>query len=373
MSFDARHPDTPVHAYDPANVNPFLATAKLHPDLLHKVGEVFSVALSRVLARVTAAGAGTVDDPVAQAALAELARLERFGVQLQEISRVLAREGGWTTERINLTAAIRQTLAAWAGPAALAGAALTGPADDFEVEVNPPVLEQLLELGVEYALHVGDRITLGCGEEGEPPGPTLRFDIQRTTAPAPTAPNAGTETLDDLQWQLFYTLARAMGWLPRRQAVGSTTRLTVRLAEPATAVERSAALLPRTPVAVGRHILLLDPQDVSREEAVRLLREVGLQVDVTVSVDQARSHRQQARAPQPPDVLLTGLPADDPGCAALIDSLRAEQPKLRVVEIVDDDSAFTFSVPGTDAPARVGRHTLERTLVAAISQELDAA
>lgn len=370
MSFDARHPDTPVHAYDPANVHPFLAAAKLHPDLLHKVGEVFSVALSRVLARVTSTGEGTIDHPVAQAALAELARLERFGVQLQEISRVLAREGGWTTERINLTAAIRQTLAAWAGPAALAGAALTGPADDFEVEVNPPVLEQLLELGVEYALHEGDRIALSCGEEGEPPAPTLRFDIQRTTAPAPTA---GTETLDDLQWQLFYTLARAMGWLPRRQAVGSTTRLTVRLAEPATAVERSAALLPRTPVAVGRRVLLVDPLDVSREEAVRLLREVGLEVDVAVSVDQARSHRKQAQAPQPPDVLLTGVPADEPGCAALIDSLRAEQPQLRVVEIVDDDSAFTFSVPGTDAPARVGRHTLGRTLVAAISQELDAA
>jgi len=39
----------------------------------------------------------------------------------------------------------------------------------------------------------------------------------------------------------------------------------------------------------------------------------------------------------------------------------------------DDDDAFSFSVPGSDVPARVGRHDLARTLTLALAQELDAA
>src|SRR4029079_4680661 len=64
---------------------------------------------------------------------------------------------------------------------------------------------------------------------------------------------------------------------------------------------------------------------------------------------------------------------DDERCAALLESLRAEQPGLCVIELVDDDDAFSFSVPGSDVPARVGRHDLARTLTLALAQELDAA
>ena len=369
MSYDARHPESPVHAYDPAHVNPYLAAARLHPDLLHKVGEVFSVALSRQLARLSAGTNGQVAPDELQRVQAELAHLERFGVQLQEIARVLAREGGWVNERVNVGAAIRQTLALWAERAALAGATLSGPDDDPDHIVNPAVLEQLLELGVEYALHLGDRISLRCVSEGEPPGPVLVFDIQPGDASRP-----GTREMvsDDLAWQLFHTLARAIGWQPRRQSVGRGLRLSVMLATPGDTEVRSAALLPRTPVAAGRRVLLVDPQDLSREEAMRLMREVGMQVDVASSVEQALAQMHDTRHVHTPELLLTGVPADAPDCAAFIDRLRAEQPQLRVVEIVDDDSAFTFSAPGPDNPARVGRHTLGRTLVAAVSQELDA-
>ena len=53
--------------------------------------------------------------------------------------------------------------------------------------------------------------------------------------------------------------------------------------------------------------------------------------------------------------------------------LRAVQPRLRVVELVDDDSAFALSLPGSGRAARIGRHDLARTLVPAVTQELDAA
>ena len=79
------------------------------------------------------------------------------------------------------------------------------------------------------------------------------------------------------------------------------------------------------------------------------------------------------RSGRTPDVFVNGLASDEPDCSALIDELRAVQPRLRVIELVDDDNAFALSLPGSGHSGRVGRGDLARTLVAAISQELDAA
>jgi CheY-like chemotaxis protein len=354
MSHDARHPDAPGRNLDTAHANPHLATARLRPDLLHKVGETFAVALSRLQNRLP---------PDAQV-LAEVARLERLGVQVQEVAHVLAGEGSWVVERVDLAAALQQAVGQWSEKAALAGVALSGPTHSCEAELNLAVLGQVLQLGLEYALHVGERVVLNCGVEGDPAVPQLSLAIELADAP-------GVD-VDDLPWQLLSVLARASAWLPQRQIVGRQLLLSVVFGLPVTGAVRSAALLPTTPVAVGRRVLLVDPQEGSRITAQRLLHEAGMHVDATASLEQAWAGFNSSLHPQAPDLLLTGFPADDTRCAALIDALRTRQPRLRVVELVDDDSAFAFSVPGSNNPARVGRHTLLRTLVVAISQELDA-
>ena len=72
-----------------------------------------------------------------------------------------------------------------------------------------------------------------------------------------------------------------------------------------------------------------------------------MSVDAVASIDQARRGLHDGAA----DVIVTGVPVDDTQWAALLDELRAAQPRLRVVELVDDDDAFAFSVPDAD-----GRH-----------------
>jgi hypothetical protein len=185
---------------------------------------------------------------------------------------------------------------------------------------------------------------------------------------------AGDE-FDDLQWLLFTTLARASGLAPQRVVAGHTALLV--LGFPARAQEgdgggapRSAALLPRTPLAVGRQVLVLEPHEITRVHAHRLLHDTGMVVDAVASVEQARSVLRD----RTPDVLITGVPPErDAAVATLVDELRAVQPRLRVIEIADDDDAFAFSLPGSEHPGRVGRGTLARTLVQAVSQEVDAA
>lgn len=365
MSFDARHPDAHHHAVAQGSTH-HLAAGRLRPDVLHKVGETYAVALSRLQSRLAASA--SPGDVLAEVG-AEVARLERLGVQLQEISRVLAGEGSWVTEQVDLCQAARQVVASWSNEAALSGTVLRGPQGSLPAEVNPAVLEQLLELALEYALHIGQRVELHVDREGETGVASIRMAILRT-AEHRAADRA--DDIDDLQWLLFVTLAHASGMAPQRQLMGDLVQLRLALEPKSANAQPSAALLPTTPVAVGRRVLLIEPQEASRVQAQRLLNEVGMRVDAAASIEQVRTSFGTSVQGALPDVLLTGIAVDEAACAELIDTLRVRQPGLRVVELVDDDSAFAFSVPGTDLPARVGRHTLARTLVSAISQELDA-
>jgi len=99
------------------------------------------------------------------------------------------------------------------------------------------------------------------------------------------------------------------------------------------------------------------------------MHDAGMQVDAVATLEQARA----ALRDRTPDVFVTGLAPDAGACGALIDELRALQPRLRIIELVDDDSAFALSLPGVGNAGRVGRSDLARTLVAAVSQELDSA
>jgi CheY-like chemotaxis protein len=177
----------------------------------------------------------------------------------------------------------------------------------------------------------------------------------------------------ELHWVLFAELARALGLTPRRTIDGATTTLALSFASPDLEVplaDVASAALPHTAAADGRRVLLLEPCEMSRMLASSLLGAVGMRVTAAANVDQARSWLGGGDAP---DIVVTGIAVEDAPFHALLDDLRFAQPRLRVVAIVDDDSAFDFSVPGSDSPARVGRQDMPRTLVRAVSQELDAA
>jgi hypothetical protein len=244
---------------------------------------------------------------------------------------------------------------------------LHGPTEPLPLYAVAGVVEQLLELAIDYALRIGRQVTVGAAIQGQPAHPMLTVQIERADAAG-----GGDDEFNDLQWLLFSALARASGLAPQRLAVGTAVTLMLGfpgVADGAEDLPRSAALLPRTPVASGRRVLLLEPRDMPRIQALRLMRDAAIEVEAVATLEQARGALRDCR----PDVLVTGIPAEDPACAEFVDELRAAQPRLRVIELVDDDSAFAFSLPGTEHAGRVGRGSLARTLVPAISQELDAA
>jgi hypothetical protein len=374
MTFDARHPDAPIHLLDPSLQPTRLVPVRLPASVLAKVAESFAVALSALQRSLSAlAPLAAAQQPVLAAGLAEIARLEHLGVQIQALARVLTGDAPLAPERVDLARAARQALAEWTQEAKRRGVRLTGPHEPFELDVNAGALEQLLDLGIEYALHIGSCVEVRAGQQGQPAHPMLTIDVARSPTPPPATDHGGAEDFNELHWLLFVQLARAIGLVPQRLAVGQTVSLMLGFpdTDPAHAAPSlaSPAELPHTAAALGRRVLLVEPNERSRIQAHRLMKEVGMRVDSVSSAEQARGTLRDG----PPDVLVTGVPVADARCAELLDGLRSAQPRLRVIELVDDDNAFAFSVPGSDAPARVGRHDMERTLVLAVSQELDAA
>lgn len=336
--------------------------SSIPPEVLGKVGEAFAVSLDALQRRLSAPPASPAD---AAAVHAAVDRLRHLAIQLQELARVLAGEGRPVVETIDLREALVQACAGWQAAAQRRGARLLGPAprgEAFAVRAVAGVLDQLLELLLDHATRLGDEVQCALERHGEAARPMLVLRVRREGARA-------ADGIDEVHWLLFELLARARGMAPHRVAAGDGVTLMLDVAEPDAGTSLPEAGLPRTRIDAARRVLLLEPLERSRVLAGDLLRRAGLRVEVAASLEQARA----ALRENTPDLLVTGLAAEQGDGAALVEELRAVQPRLRVVELVDDDAAFALSLPGSGRAARIGRHDLARTLVAAVTQELDAA
>lgn len=151
-------------------------------------------------------------------AAAALERVERRGLQLQELAHVLAMARTLAVERVDLGVALLQTLAEWSREASSRGAALHGPASSVEIEVNAAALKHLLDLLMDHLLRHARTITLEL-EAAEGTG----LATLRATA---SGLHAEPET-DALAWQLFLLLARSFGAAPLRECAGDVERIAL--------------------------------------------------------------------------------------------------------------------------------------------------
>jgi len=184
--------------------------------LLVKVGESFAGSLSALQHSLSILGPLAPDQQaILDAGLAEIARLEHLGVQIQEVARVLMGDAPAAPERVDLARAAREALAQRADLARLKGVHLGKSPKPFDLDVNAAVLEQLLDLGLEYASRIGSQVEIGAAMGGRPEHPVLSIRVER--AQTPTAAD-GDQNLNELHCLLFVHLARAVGLAPQRLA-----------------------------------------------------------------------------------------------------------------------------------------------------------
>lgn len=197
-------------AGDGVGVDRLLPTqGRLPLALLAGIGE-------RLAASALALQDGRVD------AAAEGARLERWGLQLQELAQVVARAPQLRQEAVDLGLALLQTLAEWSAEADRCGIELHGPACSVMVRTNPAALKHLLDLLIEHALQQGGVVRMDIQADDGHPFASLVVHVD--AAPASQSPVRET-----LAWQLLTLLARALLLAPERQVVPGGERLLLPL------------------------------------------------------------------------------------------------------------------------------------------------
>lgn len=336
-------------------------------EVLAKVAEEFAVGLTTVRRALGTSSSGLPPrQQTCDAALVEIDRLEQLGIQIQELCRVLDGKGVSTPERLDLAAAARTVLLEH-GHAMRESAAPSAEAP-FLLDMNAAALSQLLDLAIECALQAGTDLEIGTSHQGSPPHALMSLHVDR---PASAADGRDDRAIHAVPWLLLTELGRALGLVVGQTVTDRAMTLTLGFPGPSASADDSttAASLPRSRSARGRNALLIEPRELPRVAAHRLMREAGMRVDSVADVDTARACIERNL----PDIVVTGLPVDAQRCRAFLDELRVLQPGLRVVELVDDDDAFEFGAPGFDSPARVARTQLARNLLRAVTQELDSA
>ena len=171
----------------------------------------------RIAAGVAALQQGAATAPEVQG---ELARLERLGLQLQELTHIVTRAQQLRQESVDLGLALLQTVAEWSAEANRLGVELHGPARSVMVQANPAALKHLLDLLVEHALQQGRAVRLDI----ESVGGAVQLVGWVSSEPVSSCP-----TRDTLAWTMLKWFCGALGLLPQRLAVKRGERLEVAL------------------------------------------------------------------------------------------------------------------------------------------------
>jgi len=284
--------------------------------------------------------------------------LEQLGLEMQALVHALRGTRPAAAELVDLQSAAAQALLQWQSAFRQAG---------MGVELQPgPALVQELDAGLlQHALD----LLLGHALAGARGG--VRLSVVKLAGGVHglrlegVGPQAGD---DELHWLLLRLLAKARGWTLQRQdgheagTANAMLRLGRAQAEPSTGDDEG---LPRRRLDLALRVLVLDPHEPSRVLCAQLLGQAGLAHDCLATLEQAR---EQLAAGDPGwNVLVAGIPADDPGMAAFVDRLREAQGLLRWIELVDDDYRFDVGVPDASRPARLGRQDLQHTLLQSLA------
>ncbi len=286
------------------------------------------------------------------------AALEQLGLEMQALVHALRGGRPGAAEALDLHAAAAQALALWAPAwqqAGLRAELVPGPAQVQRLDAG--LLQHALDLLLGHGLAGGRDVRLSLSALDE---------VRHRLSLSGVGAAAGE---DELHWQLLRLLARARGWaLLRRETSAGTIDIELHLG-PAHAADAAdaadGAALPRRRLNRAMRVLVLDPEEGSRVECARLLGAAGLAFDCHATLDDARARL--ASADPGWDALVSGIPAEDPGLAALVETLRQRHGLRCWIELGDEDYRFDIAVPDSARPARLGRADLPHTLLQALA------
>ncbi|CAN5705497.1 hypothetical protein BH11PSE7_BH11PSE7_19700 [soil metagenome] len=296
-----------------------------------------------------------------------LRTLARSGLQAQRCARVLGGDYLPVREFIALDRAVNSALTGLSrrhGPAPVRAHDLHA----VSVWMDPPVLELLLELALDWALECGHSVDVRMAFGSEPLHPDLILTVHGVQGRAqPNAP--GDESPPDtVRWQLLRLLAQSQALEPQRIMEGDSVNLVLpfppavdaRPGAPGVTGQAAPHLAPGA-VGGGCHVVVVEHDDNLRMLMRELLHDAGVNVEVFGSPRQAEDLSRHFLA----EAVVNGYPPQDPDVLALIGVLRERNPSVRVIQLTDEDYLYIGADGATEA-ARVGRSSVRQALVQAV-------
>jgi len=260
-----------------------------------------------------------------------------------------------------------------------AGIELTRNVRPVEVIVDPSLLSSLLDAAMDWAVAMGQHVTMSLAIKNWPEH--AQFVIRsRQTVVSETPPDLSARG-DVMDWQLLVQLARAMGVSLEREFPPGEAVLTLEFSRTVRQLEGMSTMeletgddsvLPSSfqhsgsrPLA-GHRLLVVSADPLVRAEVQKATALLGLVIDVVSNSSQAVRCAEMDR----PHMLLLDERLRDAQIDALVQDLKRDNANFGVLEVADDANTFAMAGWTNDTHTRISRERLRTQLSSLLTLEL---
>lgn len=340
-------------------------------------GEIASP-LTAAIERVnTLATTGRIDRSSLTALRTEIEGARRAGIIAQQLSRLAGGGVRQNPEQVDLTQLMREAVAQRGREIQARGVEVRQVLHPAEVVVDASLVFSLLQALLDWALsHAHARIDLSLDIKSWPVQARLicRFAHRPADQASPDGSAVASE-LETMAWLLIQQTALSLGAQLQRLDTGSETKLTLEF--PRTVndqmegvstieIDEDFALTPNSKPLAGSHVLVVAARREVRTLVRDAMRPMGLMVDFTTSVDEAREF---CRGGLPHAIVYESALGGD-RFEQLRRELLAEVPQLSFIAIGEDGREYESSVRDGHQTTRVGRDAVMTSLPSALLFEL---
>jgi hypothetical protein len=308
---------------------------------------------------------------------AAILRADRVARQSQQIARLSEGRLRQSHERLQLGSLLDDVLHERLPAMQQAGIELTRAVRPIEVIVDPGLLTSLLEATLDWAIVLGQRISVSLSVKNWPEHALLQVKASQTVVS--DAPPDLSERGDALDWQLLVQLARVMGVSLQREFQPGEAQVTLEFARTVKQLEGITTMELETadsgppssqhsgtrPLA-GHRILLATADPLVRAEVQNAAGVLGLVVDTVSTARQAVRCVEMDR----PHMLIMDERVRDEQLDNLVLDLKRHNPNFGLLEVADDANTFAIASWMSDTNTRVSRDLLRSQLTSLLTLEL---
>jgi len=347
-----------------------------------QLGGEIAAPLTAAIERVnTLATTGRIDRASLVALRSEIEGARRAGIIAQQLARLAGGNIRQTPERLDLTQLLREAVSQRGREIQARGVEVRQVLHPAEVIVDASLVFALLQALLDWALgHAQERIDLALDLKSWPVNARLRCHFaHRPADQVESKTPAAAPHLDTMAWLLVQQTALSLGLEARRHDTAGDTTLTLEFPRTvngtvndkmdgvsAIELDEDFSLTPNSKPLAGSHVLVLAARREVRTLVRDAIRPMGLMVDFTTSVDEAREF---CRGGLPHAIIYESAIGGE-----RFDQLRrellAEVPQLSFIAIGEDGREYESSVRDGHQITRVGRDAVMTSLPSALLFEL---